>query len=147
MSATTSRPLPTARLYGPPPTPPKGRTGRPRKRGDRLPSPAAMLEGRCRRVTLDIYGRSQKARVAECIARVYAAPQRPLRIVATEAIGGGRGVEVFYSTCADATAERLPDGTLRVVFDEPRFAIAPGQAVVCYDGDRVLGGGWIQSSR
>ena len=70
----TSRLLPTARLYGPPPTPPKGRTGRPRKRGDRLPSPAAMLEGRCRRVTLDIYGRSQKARVAECVARVYAAP-------------------------------------------------------------------------
>ncbi len=26
--------------------------------------------------------------------------------MATEAIGGGRGVEVFYSTCADATAER-----------------------------------------
>jgi len=46
----------------------------------------------------------------------------------------------------DATAERLPDGRLRVAFDEPRFAIAPGQAVVCYDRDRVLGGGWIQSS-
>lgn len=103
----TSRLLPTARLYGPPPTPPKGRTGRPRKRGDRLPSPAAMLEGRCRRVTLDIYGRSQKARVADCVARVYAAPDRPLRVVATEAIGGGRGVEVFYSTCADATAEQV----------------------------------------
>ena len=103
----TSRLLPTARLYGPPPTPPKSRTGRPRKRGDRLPSPAAMLEGRCRRVTLDIYGRSQKARVSDCVARVHAAPIRPLRVVATEAIGGGRGVEVFYSTCADATAEQV----------------------------------------
>ena len=41
------------------------------------------------------------------MARVYAAPHRPLRIVATEAIGGGRGVEVFYSTCTDAAAEKV----------------------------------------
>ena len=26
----------------------------------------------------------------------------------------------------------------------PKHAIAPGQAAVCYDGDRVLGGGWIE---
>lgn len=63
-------------------------------RGDRLPSPAEMLKGRCRQVTLDIYGRRQKARVADCVARVYAAPHRPLRIVATKAIGGGRGVSL-----------------------------------------------------
>jgi tRNA-specific 2-thiouridylase len=30
-----------------------------------------------------------------------------------------------------------------VRFDEPQFGVAPGQAVVCYDGERVLGGGWI----
>ena len=34
-------------------------------------------------------------------------------------------------------------GTLEVRFDEPVSAVTPGQAVVCYDGDRVLGGGWI----
>jgi tRNA-specific 2-thiouridylase len=28
-------------------------------------------------------------------------------------------------------------------FEEPQWAITPGQALVCYDGDRVLGGGWI----
>ncbi|MHC4416769.1 MAG: aminomethyltransferase beta-barrel domain-containing protein, partial [Planctomycetota bacterium] len=28
-------------------------------------------------------------------------------------------------------------------FTEPQFAVAPGQAVVCYDGDAVLCGGWI----
>jgi tRNA-uridine 2-sulfurtransferase len=28
-------------------------------------------------------------------------------------------------------------------FDEPQWAITPGQALVCYDGDRVIGGGWI----
>lgn len=36
------------------------------------------------------------------------------------------------------------DGRMHVRFDEPRYGVAPGQAVVCYDGDRVLGGGWIE---
>jgi tRNA-specific 2-thiouridylase len=31
-----------------------------------------------------------------------------------------------------------------VVFDQPQMSITPGQAAVLYDGDRVLGGGWIQ---
>jgi tRNA-specific 2-thiouridylase len=43
-----------------------------------------------------------------------------------------------------ATVEVLDDRRFRVVFDEPRHGVAPGQAVVCYDGDRVLGGGWIE---
>jgi tRNA-specific 2-thiouridylase len=37
----------------------------------------------------------------------------------------------------------LPDGAWRAVFAEPQFAVAPGQAAVCYAGDEVLGGGWI----
>jgi len=32
-------------------------------------------------------------------------------------------------------------------FDEPQWAITPGQALVCYDGERVIGGGWIARSR
>ncbi len=35
------------------------------------------------------------------------------------------------------------DDTLKVAFAEPRRAITPGQSVVLYDGDDVLGGGWI----
>ncbi|MEQ8790647.1 MAG: tRNA 2-thiouridine(34) synthase MnmA [Pirellulaceae bacterium] len=50
----------------------------------------------------------------------------------------------YNSEAAAASAEVLPQGRLRVTFDEPRFGVAPGQAVVCYDGDRVLGGGWIE---
>lgn len=44
---------------------------------------------------------------------------------------------------APATVTDLGDGTARVRFDEPQRAIAPGQAAVVYDGDLVLGGGWI----
>ena len=38
-----------------------------------------------------------------------------------------------------------PDGSeqVRITFDEPQRAITPGQAAVFYDGDVVVGGGWI----
>ena len=45
---------------------------------------------------------------------------------------------------APCTAYPLPDGGLRVVFDQPQRAITAGQAVVLYDGDEVLGGGTIE---
>ena len=51
----------------------------------------------------------------------------------------------YNAQAAPATAEVLPDDRLSVHFDHPRYGVAPGQAVVCYDGDRVLGGGWINA--
>jgi tRNA-specific 2-thiouridylase len=47
---------------------------------------------------------------------------------------------------AGATAEvsPLPAQGARVLFDAPVAAVAPGQAAVFYDGERVLGGGWIE---
>jgi tRNA-specific 2-thiouridylase len=50
----------------------------------------------------------------------------------------------YQHTPAPCTVEVAGDDRLTVEFDAPQFGVAPGQAVVCYDGDRVLGGGWIR---
>jgi tRNA-specific 2-thiouridylase len=44
---------------------------------------------------------------------------------------------------APATITPIGSDAARVVFDAPQSAITPGQAVVFYDGDYVVGGGWI----
>jgi len=44
---------------------------------------------------------------------------------------------------ASAIVRSLGDAHAEVVFDTPQIAITPGQAVVFYDGDVVVGGGWI----
>jgi tRNA-uridine 2-sulfurtransferase len=44
---------------------------------------------------------------------------------------------------AAASLSPGPNATVHVTFDEPQHAVAPGQAVVFYDGPVVLGGGWI----
>lgn len=130
----TSRLDRDARLYDAPPEHKKGQCGRPRKRGQRLPTPEAMLDGRCRRVRLEVYGRTEEARLADRIARLYAAPERPVRVVAVEALKGGRGREAFYSTFDDAGAEQVivwyamrwslevtfRDGKQCLGFDEPQ---------------------------
>ena len=45
-----------------------------------------------------------------------------------------------------ATVRRTGADEIEVVFDEPQSAVTPGQAVVCYDGPVVLGGGWIETA-
>ncbi|HEY3886516.1 MAG TPA: tRNA 2-thiouridine(34) synthase MnmA, partial [Vicinamibacterales bacterium] len=44
---------------------------------------------------------------------------------------------------AAATIHPIGGNTAHIVFDTPQAAIAPGQAAVFFDGDVVLGGGWI----
>jgi tRNA-specific 2-thiouridylase len=51
----------------------------------------------------------------------------------------------YNSEPLPATAMMMGEDELTVRFDEPVLAITPGQAVVCYDGERVLGGGWIDA--
>ncbi|MAT12394.1 MAG: tRNA 2-thiouridine(34) synthase MnmA [Rhodopirellula sp.] len=53
----------------------------------------------------------------------------------------------YNSAPQDATAsigELNGEQILQVTFDQPVHGIAPGQAVVCYDGEMVIGGGWIR---
>jgi tRNA-specific 2-thiouridylase len=53
-------------------------------------------------------------------------------------------VQIRHRHHAAAAAVRaLGDTRAEVVFDTPQLAITPGQAVVFYDGDSVIGGGWI----
>jgi tRNA-specific 2-thiouridylase len=48
-----------------------------------------------------------------------------------------------HHQAAPAGVRSLGDGRAEVTFDQPQLAISPGQAVVFYDGDAVIGGGWI----
>jgi tRNA-specific 2-thiouridylase len=49
----------------------------------------------------------------------------------------------YNSRRLPAVATLRGQGRLNIEFEDPVDGIAPGQAVVCYDDDRVLGGGWI----
>jgi tRNA-uridine 2-sulfurtransferase len=42
-----------------------------------------------------------------------------------------------------ATLRMDGEDRVRATFDQPQRAITPGQAAVFYDGDEVVGGGWI----
>jgi tRNA-specific 2-thiouridylase len=57
-------------------------------------------------------------------------------------------VQIRYNhVAADAAVSVMTDSTQAVVqFDEPQWAVTPGQAAVFFDGDEVLGGGWIEKT-
>jgi tRNA-uridine 2-sulfurtransferase len=56
----------------------------------------------------------------------------------------GRPVMAKVRSMSRPVAARLDGEWLR--FDAPEYGVAPGQAAVLYDGDRVLGGGWIEET-
>jgi tRNA-specific 2-thiouridylase len=45
---------------------------------------------------------------------------------------------------SEARVEPAGEGRVRIAFAEPQRAITKGQAAVFYEGDAVLGGGWIE---
>lgn len=62
-------------------------------------------------------------------------PDRPLRVTARTR---------YRQRENPATVWPLEGSRVRLVFDQPQRAVTPGQAVVLYDGDLVLGGGTIE---
>ena len=69
-----------------------------------------------------------------------------LNFMAAEAFTGNvrAKAKIRYSHVgADCTVRMINEDTLECVFDEPQRAVTPGQALVLYDGEYVLGGGTI----
>lgn len=106
----TSRLPLDARLYEAPAPRTPGTAGRPRKRGARLPTPLQLLQGRAHHLVLNLYGRQDKVRMVECVARWHSVPHRPLKVVAVEPLTGGRPLQAFYSTCVEQTAVEVLTG-------------------------------------
>lgn len=52
----------------------------------------------------------------------------------------------YHHRAAPATVDLRDRTAARVIFDEPQAALTPGQAVVFYEDDVVIGGGWIAAS-
>ncbi len=60
--------------------------------------------------------------------------------------GGGLGLSVRVRSAMAAVAATVfaHNAGAEVVLGEPYIGVAPGQACVFYDGERLLGGGWIE---
>ena len=69
-----------------------------------------------------------------------------LNLIATERLDAPIRAEVkirYQHKACTATITQLDEGRARIVFDEPQRAAADGQSAVFYDGDTVIGGGFI----
>ena len=78
-----------------------------------------------------------------------------VRLRAVNWLGGaasadGMSVTVKLRSAQPAVPARLfagsDDGGATLALDQPQEGVAPGQAAVFYQGERVLGGGWIVSA-
>ena len=83
--------------------------------------------------------------------RVIVGPRAALAVPAARIIDanwltdiGNRSVMAKVRSMSRPVPARLDGEWLR--FDTPGYGVAPGQAAVLYDGDRVLGGGWIEET-
>lgn len=83
--------------------------------------------------------------------RVVVGPKAALAVTAARIVdpnwltaAEGRPVHAKVRSLAKPVPARMEGDWLR--FDAAEFGVAPGQAAVLYDGDRVIGGGWIEET-
>lgn len=99
-----------AALYTLPPARYGGQNGRPRKKGERLPSPGQTAAGArgWRKTTVRLYGKKVAVRCKTCEALWYnSAGDMPLRIVVVRDPKGRRRDDAFFSTDPGMPAERV----------------------------------------
>ncbi len=84
----------------------------------------------------ELYSRTLRARRVNLISTVELL--EPMRVV----------VKIRHKhQPAPAVIESTGPDEVLVTFDQPQRAITPGQGAVFYDGDIVVGGGWIEASQ
>jgi tRNA-specific 2-thiouridylase len=81
----------------------------------------------------------------EALERVDLSASKVNWIAGTPPPSGTRATAQIRHRHREAAVSISPrdDNRVDATFDEPQSAVAPGQAVVFYQGDEVLGGGWI----
>ena len=77
--------------------------------------------------------------VGEIIRRLQRLPKPTLAAVDGFAVGVAFGLALACDLV-------VASDRARIVLHEPQFAVTPGQAAVFYDGDTIIGGGWITHS-
>ncbi|MDP9161607.1 MAG: tRNA 2-thiouridine(34) synthase MnmA, partial [Acidobacteriota bacterium] len=95
-----------------------------------------QIKGDARQVVVgdqkDLYSRTLRANRVNLIS--VASLDEPIRV----------NVKIRHRHVGDmATLSTAGDNQAVVTFDQPQRAVTPGQAAVFYDGDIVVGGGWI----
>ncbi|MBL1146397.1 MAG: tRNA 2-thiouridine(34) synthase MnmA [Pseudomonadota bacterium] len=83
------------------------------------------------------------------LARDVVAIRETNWLIDTAGLENGMDIHVKLRSAQEPASARLykdAEGHYFVVLDQPQFGIAAGQACVCYDGSRVLGGGWISGA-
>ena len=108
---------------------------------------------------LDVGGQPEPLyviRLEPATKRVIVGPKAALAVASAELTGmswigddhdGALTVKVrSLAKPTPARVTRDVQGNAKLIFDNPEYGVAPGQAAVFYDGERMLGGGWIEST-
>lgn len=129
----TGRAHSKARLYAPAPPHRAGR-GRPRVRGEQLPSPHKLLASRAQRQEFEVApGRRYRVRMASANGCFFQAPDRVVHLVALEHVGGRREDEAFFTTHSGASSEQVVRWyarrwSIEVTFRDAKQHLAVGRA-------------------